>query len=199
MLSYRLDGILTGGPRTTRPMPIRLEPAARRHTRRRFFAHLVSALGAMSVARTVLGAAPESMKPADETELAASFEFVIDTLVPADTDPGAVAAGVAATLYTQIAANAQHRARLAAMLAWIDRAALAKYRSRFRELPLAERTEALLERLAAHDADGADARAELGYLRTRTLALFYTSPAGYRMLDYHPPSAGGYPDYADPL
>ncbi len=41
-------------------------------------------------------------------------------------------------------------------------------------------------------------REALDLVRRHAFQFFYTSPAGERLIAYHPPVAGGYPDYAAP-
>lgn len=117
---------------------------------------------------------------------------VIDALVPADQDPGAVEAGVPDQLYGQLQSNRWHRVIYHRGIELVARLAVERYGTAFAALSVDTRGDLLQSLL-----DGAHLGGLQFYLRVRSdvFDLFYTSQAGQSMLNYIPPGTG-YPDYA---
>ncbi|MGA8260155.1 MAG: gluconate 2-dehydrogenase subunit 3 family protein [Arenicellales bacterium] len=125
----------------------------------------------------------------------ATLQAVVDTFIPSDDDPGAVEAGVATELRERLRANRWHRIIYQRGLDLLDQIAHERHGVAFSGLTLSDRTTLLESLLTGPHAAGLQF-----FLRARSdvLDLFYTSPAGQRMLEYVPP-ANGYPDYAEPI
>ena len=117
---------------------------------------------------------------------------VVDALVPADQDPGAVEAGVPDQLYGQLQTNRWHRAIYHRGIELVARLARERYGTAFAALSVDARGDLLQSLLDRAHPEGLQF-----FLRARSdvFDLFYTSQAGQSMLDYVPPAAG-YPDYA---
>ncbi len=165
--------------------------------RRLFITRLIGMLSAIPIlgnaslrANTAIADSPSSVQD--------QFRILVDTCVPRDDYPGAVDEGIDRKLLSEISANPIHLKRVHDLLIDIDKLSRSQFKQVFVDLELSNRTR-LLDRLLNDKTLVPDQRAELSYLRARVLQLFYTSESGFAMLDYHPPSHGGYPDYAKPL
>lgn len=123
------------------------------------------------------------------------FVAVIDTLVPADQDPGAVSAGVPQALRKNFEREPWREKEYQLIVHSVARAAQTAQGRPFETLDLETRTD-ILQRLL-RDKDAGDARIHLALLRVAVLRQFYCTPAGQRMLGYTPPLYG-YPDYPRP-
>lgn len=157
---------------------------------RRTFLKRLRALPLSMLGAEAAGASPTGGRDVDYDTLTA----VVDTIVPADDEPGAVEAGVAAQLHERLGGDPWHRTIYQRGLALMDRQARARGSTGFATLPLTERVALLESLLAGGNSDG-----KQFFLRARrdVFDLFYTSPIGQASLDYEPP-ANGYPDYAGP-
>lgn len=124
--------------------------------------------------------------PVDETALTA----LVDTIVPADEDPGAVAAGIHLALLEKIKEDRWHHAVYAKGLANIDALARQRHGKRFAELDLEARDELLVSLVREFKPEYNDARRCFVTARHAVLTRFYTSPAGWRVLEYRPPRNG---------
>lgn len=120
---------------------------------------------------------------------------VIDAIVPADRDPGAVAAGVPEALRTNFAREPWREREYRHVALAVTAAAEARHGRRFETLELEART-AILDGML-RDKTAGDARTYLAILRVAVLRQFYASPAGQQLLGYKPPRSG-YPDYHRP-
>ena len=125
------------------------------------------------------------------------FLALIDTFVPADESPGAIDFGIHQTLLDSIRANQDYLNVIRQTLSSLDALTLAHYDMHFGLATLSQRSE-IVSRVLGTQAQFEDVRIQLSSLRTRTLSAFYGSEAVFEMLDYHPPSQGGYPDYDRP-
>lgn len=124
------------------------------------------------------------------------FSAVIDTFVPADDWPGALALGIDTALLETVQENPAYRERLGDALFLLDHLSRAEHGLDFEALAPAGRSRVLEGVLS--DRSKGELRAQLAGLRLKTLTRFYTSAESFAMLEYHPPSQGGYPDYAKP-
>jgi hypothetical protein len=124
-----------------------------------------------------------------------TFFAIVDTIVPADEDPGAVEAGVPQALRENFVREPWRKKEYREIVGAVDAAARARYGRSFAALDLEPRTEILHQLL--RDKDAGDARSYLAFLRVAVLRQFYASPAGQSMIGYTPPRYG-YPDYHRP-
>lgn len=129
--------------------------------------------------------------------LDSDFAALIDTFVPADEAPGAIDQGIHLPLLARIRANQEYLNTIVKMFDDLNTLTLEHYEVRFEAASLAQRTAVVLKILNS-DARYKDASTQISSLRISTLSGFYSSEAAFEMLDYHPPSQGGYPDYARP-
>ncbi len=125
-----------------------------------------------------------------------SFSLLVDTFVPTDAWPGALALGIDRQLLKSDLVHPLYREKVILALVQLDQLCQQAYGREFVDLDLDDRSR-LLEKLLKNRAAG-DPGAQLASLRYKTLVRFYTSPEAFEMLGYHPPSQGGYPDYAKP-
>ena len=79
----------------------------------------------------------------------------------------------------------------------MDALMLERYGWRFEKATLAQRSE-IVSRVLRSREQYQDAQIQISSLRTSTLSAFYSTEAAFDMLEYHPPSQGGYPDYDRP-
>lgn len=129
-----------------------------------------------------------------DSTLESNFAALIDAFVPADETPGAIDLGIEQSILNRIRENREYLSEIVQMLERLNALMLKRFGLRFDEAALAQRTDIVLAFLtngAQHKEDGI----LISSLRTRTLSAFYSSEAAFGMLDYHPPSQGGYPDY----
>lgn len=126
------------------------------------------------------------------------FKLLVDTCVPRDDFPGAVDEDIDQKLFEEISKNENHLQRVQELLSDIDKISRSQFSQQFLELGVSKRAD-LLGKLLTDKTLTPNQRAELSFLRAHVLQMFYISETGFAMLDYHPPSQGGYPDYARPL
>jgi len=126
------------------------------------------------------------------------FEALVDTIVPEDEDPGALAAGVADRLLARFEREPWRAGEYRHGMPRLDALAQELGGRTFTELDLAQRNQVLAKLLRRKGADAAAGR--ILYIRARNDVLkeFYASPTGQKLLAYRPP-LNGYPDYAAPL
>ena len=125
-----------------------------------------------------------------------TFRALIDTFVPEDDWAGALVLEIDRQLLETVLANAQYRANVRIALLQLDDFSRRIHGRKYLSLDLETRTH-LLDNIL-NSRSGGTLRVQLDSLRLKTLTRFYTSPQAFALLDYHPPSQGGYPDYADP-
>jgi hypothetical protein len=128
----------------------------------------------------------------------ALFSAVIDTFVPQDAYPGALDLGIDQRMLTKINSNKNYHKQIYILLSAIHELAKQQYSAAFETLDVEERSLLISHAMRANTTDKAT-RLSLHSLQIKTFNAFYTSEPAYQMLDYHPPSQGGYPDYARPL
>lgn len=112
---------------------------------------------------------------------------VVDALVPADQDPGAVDAGIATQLSQVLESDPWARTIYVRGLRLLNELARDQYRAAFSDLPLAVRGELLQSLLFSGGPNG---RQFFVRVRSDVLNRFYTSPAGREMLGYTLPNQG---------
>lgn len=125
------------------------------------------------------------------------FAALIDTFVPADETPGAIDLGIDLPILARIRINQENLNSIEQMLNDMNALMLERYGKHFQAATLAQRTD-LVSEILHSGVRYKDIRIQATSLRTSTLNAFYSSETAFDMLDYHPPSQGGYPDYAQP-
>ncbi len=123
-----------------------------------------------------------------------TFKALIDTFVPADESPGAIALGIDQQILAKIYKNNEYLAKIRDAVDVLQRNALQREGMGFGRLDL-ERRVSLLNHLLSDRNGDKNTRIQITSLRANTLTRFYTSDQAFEMLSYHPPSRGGYPDY----
>jgi hypothetical protein len=126
------------------------------------------------------------------------FEALVDTIVPADDAPGALAAGVAQRLLERFAREPWRAGEYRYGMPRLEALAKELAGRSFVDLDLAQRTRVLAELLRRKGPDAASGRILYVRARSDVLKEFYASPTGQKLLGYRPP-LNGYPDYAAPL
>ena len=132
-----------------------------------------------------------------ERLLDSGFTALIDTFVPADETPGAIDLGIDLPILARIRTNQKYLNVIEQMFDDLNTLMQEQHEKRFEVATLAQRTD-VVSRILYSSVQYKDAKIQLSSLRTSTLSMFYSSEAAFEMLDYHPPSQGGYPDYARP-
>lgn len=125
-----------------------------------------------------------------------ALEALLDTLIPADDDPGAVAAGVPEAALARMDTDIVSRNRYERLLAWTGEQSMTLYQQLFAELSLPQRDRILKDLYHSGGNALRQLRIDLNVVRRDTFLSFYSSPAARRVIGYHPPIEGGYPDYA---
>jgi len=128
-------------------------------------------------------------------DIEAGMRALVDTIVPADESPGAVALGVDRMLFSRIRKNANYLKVITETFDALDKMAVQQSDLSFAKLDLAQRSS-IISRVLNSRKQFPEASRQIGALRTQVLTEFYASGLAFTMLDYHPPSQGGYPDYA---
>lgn len=164
-------------------------------SRRLFLTGLVfiaSSIGALFFSQRRRNTSPAK----SETINRRTLDAVVDTIVPADQDPGAIAAGVSEKILGLVKAQPNLQQRYARGLMLLDQHAISNSERPLDRLDLDERTDALL---SINHKSAADREASVFFARVRkdVLRFYYASETGQRVLGYTPP-ADGYPDYAEP-
>ena len=129
--------------------------------------------------------------------LDSGFAALIDTFVPADETPGAIDLGIDLPILARIRTNQEYLNVIEQVFDDLNALMQEQYEKRFEVATLAQRTD-VVSRVLRSSVQYKNAKIQLSSLRTSTLSAFYSSEAAFEMLDYHPPSQGGYPDYARP-
>lgn len=155
---------------------------------------LIKALGLLVPGLVIRGV--RASEPTPDRFPSQRFSALVDTFVPRDDYPGALDLELDHKLLEQITSVPPEIEQAETALNWLNRLTVDEYGRSFESLELAQRSN-LLERLKLERTRRIP-QTYLRALRDRTLSLFYTSPEAFRMLDYHPPAHGGYPDYARP-
>lgn len=158
-------------------------------SRRGFFARVFGLLGAVGLAGC--GRA----RPGIDVD---TLEAVLDTLIPADEDPGALEAGVPAAIARRIESDPVSAKRYRRLLEWASGRAREAHRRRFAALPLQQRDHLLKELYRSRGSGLAQVRIDLNVVVEQCFHEFYSSPAADKVIGYHPPIEGGYPDYHAP-
>ncbi len=122
------------------------------------------------------------------------FVKLIDTFIPSDKDPGALDVGIDQQLLSKVRANKGYFQKIFSTLQVIHDISIRDYGRAFDSLDLRDRVN-LIGPLLLADFPDQNTRVQLISLRAKTITYFYTSGAAFKMLNYHPPSQGGYPDY----
>jgi len=163
--------------------------------RRRFFSK-VAVLAAGWLGVTACGKETEtSLSSEPDRKLLDAF---VDTIVPRDTDPGAVEAGIPDQLLAQLDKKESEKKRVFEMLNTIDRFANKHFFAGFKTLSLDQREKVLDLVNRSRNKIDQPARESIFRLRARIIRAFYLSPTGWAMLAYSAPFPGGYPDYSKP-
>lgn len=157
--------------------------------RRGFFARVFGLLGAVGLAGCARA------RPAIDTD---TFEAMLDTVIPADEDPGALEAGVPAAIVKRIENDPVSAKRYRRLLEWVSGRARQAHRRRFAALSLQQRDYLLKELYHSRGSGLAQVRIDLSVVVEQCFHEFYSSPAAEKVIGYHPPIEGGYPDYHAP-
>jgi len=131
------------------------------------------------------------------TDIESGMRALVDTIVPADESPGALTLGVDTMLFSRIRTNSNYLQLIADTIATLDALAVEQADLAFSKLELSQRTS-LVARVLSSRKQFPEAGRQINALRAQILTEFYASELAFTMLDYHPPSQGGYPDYARP-
>ena len=162
-------------------------------TRRRFLERLALLLGITATGSALPdgGAWGSNIDTAD-------LEALLDTLIPADRDPGALEAGVLEVIAGRIDREPVMATRYRRLLAWIAQQSARLHREPFHRLPADKRDSLLSDLYYSSSGDLAQASVDLHVVLDDCFHAFYSSPAAERVIGYHPPIEGGYPGYAEP-
>jgi len=134
-------------------------------------------------------------QPRPIADIETGMRALVDTIVPADEAPGAVALGVDTVLFSRIRRNANYLKVITETIDTLDTLSAQQSKLTFAGLELAQRSD-IVSRVLSSRKQFAEANRQIGALRAQVLTEFYASELAFTMLDYHPPSQGGYPDYA---
>lgn len=160
-----------------------------RLNRRRF---LKTTAGLLAPAVTGL---PACGLPGEVVEIQ-PLSALLDTLIPADRDPGALQAGVLEVIVARIGNEPVTAVRYLRLLAWTEQQSKLQHGRRFHALSAAQRNT-LLETLYDPRGDApARLRVDLHIVLDQCFHAFYSSPAAEAVIGYHPPIEDGYPGYA---
>jgi hypothetical protein len=123
--------------------------------------------------------------------------LLVDTLVPADESPGAVALGIHTAIETSIRAHANYQELLLNGVAWLDRESERRFQARFSELP-GESREFLLT-VAENSPRNSAQRRLFTVLRKDVIQRYYTDPEAWVQLGFQgPPQPLGFMDFSKP-
>lgn len=136
---------------------------------------------------------------AAETLASVSLRFaaLVDTIVPADESPGAIDLGLDKQILEQISRNSVFFGRVESTLSALDGQSINQFHQLFLNLNLEQRT-AIVNQLLQTRGRSTEDQIILSSLREKVITAFYRHQTAFDMLAYHPPSQGGYPDYARP-
>ncbi|MDH3691197.1 MAG: gluconate 2-dehydrogenase subunit 3 family protein [Gammaproteobacteria bacterium] len=125
-----------------------------------------------------------------------TLDAVVDAIVPADQNAGAIEAGVSEKILNLIQVQSNLQQGYARGLMLLDRHAISNSGRPLDRLDLNERTDVLL---SIDHKSAAEREASVFFARVRkdVLRFYYASETGQHALGYKPP-AEGYPDYAEP-
>ncbi len=129
-----------------------------------------------------------------EAQREAIFSAVMDCFIPADSAPGIVELGLHNEVLEHISRNQKYLRSLDTMLESVDKLSLERNGSNFERATLESRTD-ILSSIFDNKRAYSQQHRLLSSLRTKAITAYYSDDAGFDMLAYHPPSAGGYPDY----
>jgi hypothetical protein len=94
----------------------------------------------------------------------------------------------------KVRANKVYFAKIFTVLNIIHNEAIRQFSQSFNALDLESRN-AIVEQTLSSDFYDLNTHVQVRGLRAKVITHFYNSSAAFKMLDYHPPSQGGYPDY----
>lgn len=152
-------------------------------------------LGFLSYFSSLIISRPVQAQALSIVDIENGFRALVDTIVPADESPGAVDAGVDRRLFSRIRKNANYLKLIGETVGVLDKLAAQRGNVIFAQLALPVRTDIIIRVLDSRK-QFLNASRQVNALRTQILTEFYASELAFTMLDYHPPSQGGYPDYA---
>jgi len=170
-------------------MPRRHEPARRRFIRR-FTGLFATATGAA----VLPGCGKEEGSAPDR----ATLEALLDTLIPADQDPGALQAGVLDAVIDRIQNDPVAATRYRRLLSYVGEQSLRLHERPFHRLAPLQKHELLSALYHSSGRELARQRVDLHVVLEHCFHAFYSSPAAERVIGYHPPIKGGYPGYGEP-
>ena len=129
----------------------------------------------------------------DEEALPArDLKLLVDTLVPADESPGAVALGIHRAIETDIRQRAGYRELLTGGMDWFNRESQARFQARFSDLP--EEARILLLTVAEKSPRNSAQHRLFSVLRRDVMQRYYTHPDAWAQLHYQgPPQPDGLP------
>lgn len=123
------------------------------------------------------------------------LRLLVDTLVPADESPGALALGIHTAVETSIRTHANYQELLLNGVAWLNRESERRYQARFSELP--EESREFLLRVAENSPRNSAQRRLFTVLRNDVIQRYYTHPQAWAQLEYQgPPQPLGFMDYS---
>lgn len=124
-----------------------------------------------------------------------TLEAFLDTLIPADSTPGALELGVAGKILVTAREDAGYRRLIRKGCGWLDGKARGRKADSFFSLD-GQGREILVAEAAEH-AQGSLPRIFFERMRNDAFSHFYAHPASWKGLRYKgPPQPDGYPDYA---
>lgn len=123
------------------------------------------------------------------------FVMLIDTFIPADEYPGAVDIGLDQQLLSKVRENRTYFSKMFSVINIIYNEAISQYSLSFDALDLDAR-HAIIAQILLTDFYDQNTHIQVKGLRAKVITHFYNSSVAFKMLAYHPPSQGGYPDYA---
>ena len=126
----------------------------------------------------------------------ATFEALLDTLLPEDGLPGWRATRVMPRLAEEIARNRRGRRALVEGVAWLDREARSRHGAAFASLAASDR--AAIVRAAEEEGLGTVPHYFYRVVRDRAMQLHFAHPAVWRAIGLpHAPQPEGYLDFAE--
>lgn len=122
------------------------------------------------------------------------FAAMVDAIVPADEYPGAINLGVNIKLLTHVKKNKNYLQKITSAMAELQQGAQLTQAQDFYQLSLDQRVN-IITRMMKSKNTSQNTRIQLSSMRAKTITEFYRSDEAFKMLAYHPPAYGGYPDY----
>ena len=122
------------------------------------------------------------------------FSAMVDAFVPADEYPGAINLGVNTKLLAHVKKNKDYLQKVTSAMANLQQIAQLNQAQDFDLLSLDQRVN-IITRMMKSKNTSQNTRIQLSSMRAKTITEFYRSDEAFKMLAYHPPAYGGYPDY----